>query len=179
MSKTAADDSKFSNSLPQLGDDGAQPVSVPATPGGKEVEPGGVSPEQSYIDEGKLVAQIETTSDELDKKALEVVEKELKDVKASQPQPNIPPDLEDAGVINPQQEADKVVKDGTSISLPIDEAHYKKGLSDSAGGRFYRDEKVVVGSRGIVALAQWVKRIIAIAHQKAMKVVFRKGGKEG
>lgn len=171
MSKTAVDDTRLSGSLPQVGDN--QPVSKPVSTG-KEGEPAAVSVDQSYIDEGKLVAQIETTSEELDKKALEVVEKELKDVQASQPQPTIPPDLEDAGVINPQQEADKVVKDGTSISLPIDETDYKKGLSTSPGGRWYRNEKVVVGAKGFVALALWVKRVISKAHQKAMKVVWRK-----
>lgn len=172
MSKTAVDDSKLSGSLPQVGDDQPLPVGKPIF-AGKEGEPV-VSAEQSYIDEGKLVAQIETTSEELDKKALEVVEKELKDVQASQPLPTIPPDLEDAGVINPQQEADKVVKDGTSFSLPIDETEYKKGLSSKVGGRWYSNEKVIVGSKGIVALALWVKRVIGKAHRKAMKVVWRR-----
>ncbi len=178
MSKTATDNPNLSNSLPQLGDNAAQPT-VPAVPGGKEVEPVGVSAEQSYIDEGKLVAQIETTSEELDKKALEVVEHELKEVRASHPQPNIPPDVEDAGVFNPQQEADNIVKNGTSISLPIEETEYKIGLTEGAGGRWYRYDKVVVGSRGIVALAIWVKRAVLKAHKKAMRVVFRKGGQEG
>jgi hypothetical protein len=172
MSKTAIDDSKLSRSLPQVGDNQFQPVSKPVS-AGKEGEPF-VSAEQSYIDEGKLVAQIETTSEELDKKAIEVVEKELKDVQASQPQPNIPPDLEDAGVINPQQEADKVIKDGTTISLPIDETEYKKGLSESAKGRWDNQTKGVVGVSSLVALAQWVKRIVDKAHQKAMKVVWRR-----
>ncbi len=178
MSKTAVDNSKLANSLPQLGDDITPPISTPIAPGGKEGEPM-VSAEQSYIDEGKLVAQIETTSEELDKKALEMIEKELKDVQASQPQPKIPPDLEDAGVISPEEEADKVVKNGTTIDLPIDEVEYKKGLSEAAGGKWYNQEKVVVGSRGIVAFALWVKRAIGKAHRKAMKVVFRKGGDKG
>jgi len=187
MSKTAVDTTKLANSLPQLGDDSAQSAivssddgagqrgSILVYPGGKEGEPT-VSAEQSYIDEGKLVVQIETTSDELDKKALEVVEKELHDVQASQPQPKIPPDLEDAGVVNPQQEADKVIKEGTSLSLPIDETEYKQGLSGKADGRWLGQEKVVIGSNSFVALALWVKRMIGRAHQKAMKVVFRKGG---
>lgn len=175
MSKTATDDPNLSNSLPQLGDDAAQ-ATVPAMPGGKEAEPVGISAEQSYIDEGKLVAQIETTSEELDKKALEVVEHELKEVRASHPQPIIPPDVEDAGVFNPQQEADNVVKNGSNILLPIDEAEYKKAMKEAPGGRWYRYDKVIVGSRGIVALALWAKRMISKAHKKAMKVVFRKGG---
>lgn|SRR3989344_4648440 len=175
MSKTAVDDTKLSGSLPQVGDNQPQQPAGKPVSTGKEGEPA-MSAEQSYIDEGKLVAQIETTSEELDKKALEVVEKELKDVQASQPQPNIPPDLEDAGVINPQQEADKVVKDGTTISLPIDEMEYKKGLSQSAKGRFDNQTKGVVGVASLVALAQWVKRIIARAHKKTMNIVFKKGG---
>lgn len=186
MTKTAIYNSKLSNSLPQIGDDpgtaddnnqpvSAQPASQVSKPqsSGKEGEPT-ISAEQSYIDEGKLVAQIETTSEELDKKALEVVEKELKDVQASYPQPNIPPDVEDAGVVSPQQEADNVVKNGTTISLPIDEHEFKKGLSERASGKWDNQAKEVVGVSSLVALAQWVKRIVARAHKKTMNVVFRK-----
>lgn len=165
-------------SLPQISDDQGAQVPVGGVPrGGKEIEP--PTPADSFAEEGKLVAQIETRAEELDQKALEVVEKELKDVRAGYPQPKIPPDVEDAGVVNPQEEADKVVKEGSTLDLPISEDEYKKGSSQSAKGRWYSQEKEVVGVNSLVALALWVKRLIGRAHKKAMKIVFRKGGKEG
>lgn len=177
--KTAvkADDPRAS-SLPQIGDDRSAQAPVGGGPrGAKEAE--AAASADSFTEEGKLVAQIETRAEELDQKALEVVEKELKEVRAGAPQPKIPPDVEDAGVVNPQQEADKVVKEGPTLNLPIDEQTYKKGSKQGAKGRWYWQEKEVVGVSSLVALAMWVKRLIGRAHKKAMKVIFRKGGEKG
>lgn len=179
MTKTAADDSVLSASLPQVGpvvklksstDDKASNLGK----GGKEAEPAGTATE-SFAEEKELIAQIETTAEELDKKAIEVVEKELSDVKASQPAPKLPPDVEDAGVVNPQEEADNVIKNGPTLNLPISELEYKQGLKTGAKGRWYRQEKEMVGVKGILALALWVGRLVKRAHKKAVSVIFRKG----
>lgn len=177
MPKTVikADDPRAS-SLPQIGDDTSTQAQVGVPRGAKETE--AASTADSFAEEGKLVAQIETRAEELDQKALEVVEKELKEVQAGAPQPKIPPDVEDAGVINPQQEADKVVKEGPTLDLPIDQETYKRASKQGADGRWYWQEKEVVGVPALVALALWIKRLIGKAHKKAMKVIFKKGDRE-
>lgn len=174
MKKSAAkSDDPRASSLPQISDDQSAQAPVAGVPrGGKEIE--SPASADSFAQEGKLVAQIETRAEELDQKALEVVEKELKDVQAGHPQPKIPPDVEDAGVVNPQEEADKVVKEGSTLELPISEDEYKKGSKQSVKGRWYSQEKEVVGVNGLIALALLVKRLIEKAHKKAMKVIFRK-----
>ena len=159
------------SSLPQIGDTAQAGAGTVRT--GKEGEPKATG-KDVFEEEGKLVAKIETRAEELDKSALEVVEKELHDVQAGYPAPKIPPDLEDAGVINPQEEADKVIKTGSTLDLPISEEEYKRGKGQSVKGRWYSQEKEVVGVSSLVALALWVKRLIGRAHKKTMKVIFRK-----
>ncbi|MBI3342211.1 hypothetical protein HY024_03755 [Candidatus Curtissbacteria bacterium] len=169
---TADPNSNLANSLPQIGDN-LQPV-VPTVPHGtKEGEP--ASTEASdFAEEAKLVAQIETTSEEVDKKALEVIEKELAGVKAAHPPPTIPPDLEDAGVKDPAQEAEKVVREGPSIDVPVTEDTYQQGLKTDFKGKWYYQEKEVVGVKSLAALALWVKRLVLRAHTHTMRVIFGK-----
>lgn len=177
MKHTADPNSKQNASLPQISDK-AVPTADPVTPtsgNAKEWEPRGGEP-ASFAEESKLVAQIESTSEAIDQKALEAVERELSGVKASYPQPTIPPDLEDAGVIDPTQEANKVLEEGPTMDLPLSENKYKEGLKTPAKGKWYYTEREVVGVRSIVAMALWVKRLIGRAHRHAMRVVFRKGG---
>lgn len=174
MDDAADPNSNLNNSLPQVGDNQNPPASpVSAPQGAKEGQPA-TTESADFAEEAKLVAQIESTSEEVDQKALEVIEKELSDVKAASPKPVIPPDLEDAGVKDPQQEASRVLEQGPSISVPVSEETYQKGLKTSAKGKWYYQEKEVVGVSSLAALALWVKRLVARAHKHAMRIIFGK-----
>lgn len=139
------------------------PVAVPKV---KEQEPYGA-------EENKMMAEIKTTSEAIDKEALEKVREVFDEVKHAQPKPVIPPDVEDAGIVHPETEAEKIVAEGTTLVLPIDERTYEKGLHMKVAGAVVGG--VVKGVSSLAVLAMWVGRIIKLAHKHMMKVVFRKG----
>ena len=124
-------------------------------------------------EEAKMMAEIKTTSEAIDKEALEKVQEAFGDIKQAQPKPVIPPDVEDAGVVHPESEAEKVVSQGTTLVLPIDEKTYEKGLHMKVAGAVAGG--VVKGVSSLAVLAMWVKRIIKLAHKHMMKVIFKKG----
>lgn len=172
-SANQASPSIVNDSLPQITDDAANQAS-PSIGGSKESEPVPSSAGDSFAEEEKLIAQIRGAEEVVDKEAIAIVEKELSGIKQSHPQPSLPPDVEDAGVISPQEEADKVVTQGPSISLPIDENDYKKGKDMPAKGKWQYYEKEVVGVKSLVAMALWVTRVVKLAHKHAKRVIFRK-----
>lgn len=133
----------------------------------KEHEPGG-----SRSDEDKLMAEIRAVSETDDQRHLESVQDLIKDAKRAEPEPQLPPDVEDAGVISPVIEAEKVISEGTTLELPIDEEAYKRGLHVKVAGAVV--DKAVVGVSGLTALAMWVARLIKKAHKHTMRVVFRR-----
>lgn len=172
MKNITAKKTPLNNSLPPLGANDPQVSgSVTAT---KESEPAAATPVDSFAEEKKLIAQIRSAEDVVDKEAIAIVEKEISDIKQSHPQPKLPPDVEDAGVISPQAEADKVITDGPSLTLPIDEQVYKMGHSMPAKGKWHYYEKEVVGVKSLVAMALWVARLIKVAHKHAKKIIFKK-----
>lgn len=142
---------------------------VPAGAGGlgKEQEP-----TVSFEDEAKIVAEIQDRSAAIDREAIERVRAEIPESKQAMPEPELAPDLEDAGVESPQKEADRVILQGASLNLPISEDEYEQGLKTKFGGKTF--DKSFVGVSSFIALSMWVGRLIKMAHKHAMKVVFRK-----
>lgn len=128
--------------------------------------------EQEPKSEDAMMAEIKTTSEVIDREMEAKVRESLAEAKRPVPEPELKPDVADAGVIHPQAEAEKVVTEGGTLTLPIDEATYKRGLHMRVAGAV-RD-KVVVGIGSLAALAMWVARVIKMAHKHTMKVIFRK-----
>jgi len=124
-------------------------------------------------EEDKIVAEIKTRAEALTSEALESVRTSIQEARLATPEPKIPPEIADTGIKAPQEEADKVVTEGSTIKLPITEQEYKVGLHQKIKGAVV--DKVVIGASSLFALAAWVGRIIKIAHKHTMRVIFRKG----
>lgn len=137
------------------------------------VATGRVSKEQETVsNEDKIMAEIRTTAEAYDKQKLGEVEALIKEAKRAQVEPQIPPDVEDAGVVSPQTEAEKVVQMGSTLELPVSEEAYNRGLHKKVVGAVV--DKVVVGVSSLAALAMWIGRLLRIAHKHAMKVIWRR-----
>jgi hypothetical protein len=150
-------------------DDDQIAAQTPTGVANKELEP-----QEARAAEGKLMAEIKSTQDRVDQQALAELQEQV-DAAIAHPEPELPPDLVDTGVIRPEKEAEKVISDGTTLNLPIDEDEYRKGTKTNVSGTV--SNKSVIGVSSLVALAMWIGRLIKIAHKKTMRVVFRK--KEG
>lgn len=137
----------------------------------KEQEPSAAAQAQ----EDKLMAEIVSTSEAMDAEALSKLKKEAPEIKRAQPQPELKPDVEDAGVKIPEEDADRVVRQGTTLNLPVSEDVYKKGQHTKVSGKIEGapGQKIVTGVSSIAALVIWVGRLFKLAHKHAMKVVFR------
>lgn len=162
---TKTDDGKLQSRLPPtlpVTDSGA-----PVVPRVKEQEavPGGKS-------EDELMVEISTTSEALDRKHEAEIKEAIAEARRAVPEPVVPPDVEDAGVISPTAAAEEVVVRGTTIEMPISEASYKAGLHAKVTG-VVRD-KVVVGVSSLAALAMWIGRLIKMAPKHMMRVIFKK-----
>jgi len=134
-------------------------------PKAKEQEPSGEKRDETL---GELIQQVESH----DKEAAEKVSGEIEEARQSLPEIEIPPDVADAGVKSPGQEAGEVVKKGPTFEAPITEEEMNKGLHQKVVGKVVN--KVVVGVSGFFALATWVARMVKVAHKHTMRVVFRK-----
>lgn len=148
----------------------SQPQSLPK--GGsfpKEQEPAA-----AHQEEAKILSEIVKSSEAVDEQAEQELVKAISEVRLSTPEPNIPPDVADSGVKSANQEAKEVITKGTTITLPIEESEYKRGLHLKIKTAVVN--KVVYGTSSLFALATWVGKIIKFAHKHAMRVVFRRGG---
>ena len=140
----------------------------PIVPKAKEQEPSGEKRDETL---GELIQQVESH----DKEQIEKVSAEIgKEARQSIPEIEIPPDVLDAGVKSPGQEAAEVVKKGPTIEVPITEEEMNTGLHQKVTAKVVN--KVVVGVSGLFALATWVARMVKVAHKHTMRVVFRKEG---
>lgn len=139
----------------------------------KEQEPA-TSEMAAEAEEDKLMTEIRTTAEGADRQALEAIQASIKDAKRAHFEPELPPDVEDAGVVSPTKKAEEVVARGTTIELGTSEQVYKQGLHAKIAGHVAN--KVVVGVSSLAALAMWIGRLIKVAHKHTMKVIF-KGGK--
>lgn len=155
--------------IPKDNLDHANPAALPTLGKGKEQESASLSKE-----EDEIIAQITTTAEAMDQEMEARVKEQLTEAKLAHPKPEIPPDVEDAGVRHPETDAQKVVRDGPTLNVNVDEGTYKKGLHQKVAGAV--KDKVVVGVSSLAALAMWVGRLIKMAHKHTMKVVFRKKG---
>lgn len=143
----------------------------PVSPKAKELEPAAENKGEDLVG---LIQEVES----YDHEAAEKVSGEIKEARQSVPEIEIPPDVADAGVKSPGQEAADVVKKGPTIEIPITEEEMNKGLHQKVSGKVVN--KVVVGVFGLFALATWVARMVKIAHKHTMRVVFRKAaGSDG
>lgn len=138
----------------------AEPVSRP-----KEQEPENVD---------TALAQIQ----ERERESTEVAEREItealgKEIKVKDHEPEIPADVEEAGVKSPEKEASEVLKKGPTINLPTTEEIYKKGQHTKITSKVTL-KKEVWGVSGIVALAIYVGRMIKKATHHGKKYFFRK-----
>lgn len=167
-SKTSQDDLKNQQ--------GPQGPGVSNQKGSKEHEP--VKSEASAAaEEEKLMAEIRTTAESADKQALEALQSSMADIKRGEVEPELPPDVEDAGVVSPTKAAEEVVVKGPTIVLPIDEKEYEQGLKTQVSGKV-DEENSVLGVSAVAALAIWVGRLFKLAHKHTMKIIFKKDGKK-
>ena len=134
-------------------------------PKAKEQEPSGEKRDETL---SELIQQVESH----DKEAAEKVSGEIEEARQSLPEIEIPPDVADAGVKSPGQEAAEVVKKGPTIEVPMTEEEMNKGLHQKVAGKVVN--RVVVGVSGLFALATWVARLVKVAHKHTMRVVFKR-----
>lgn len=165
--KASLNDDALNPSLPQV-----QPVTTPSGRGAKENEPSGAA---IAAEEAKLMKDILEAAEVQRERDLAPVLKEVKDAKLAHPKVELPPDVEDAGIVEPEEEASKVVTNGPTLNLPISESQYEQGLKTGASGKWHAAEREVVGVKSLLALALWVGRLIKRAHRHTMRVVFKKG----
>lgn len=137
----------------------------------KEQEP--ESEKAARAEEEKLMAQIRTTAETADRQALEAIQATVVEAKRGHFEPELAPDVEDAGVVVPVKKAEEVVQKGTTIELSTTEQTYKTGLSKKIAGHV--KDKVVTGVSSLAAMAIWIGRLLKMAHKHTMRVVFRKG----
>lgn len=137
----------------------------PVSPKPKEQEPASEKTGEGLVE---LIRDVESH----DKEAAEKVSGEIKEARQSVPEIEIPPDVADAGVRSPGQDAQDVIKKGPTIEVPITEEEMNKGLHQKVGGKVVN--KVVVGVSGLFALATWVARMVKVAHKHTMRIVFRR-----
>ncbi|MDO8486753.1 MAG: hypothetical protein Q7S45_00455 [Candidatus Curtissbacteria bacterium] len=137
-------------------------------PRAKEQEPA-----DGRAQEAAAITEIREVSDSHDKEALRLVRESMPETVAGLPKIEIPPDVADAGVMSPEQEAEEVLTSGPIINIDILEKEYKEGLKMRADGKTDH-EKTVFGTASLVALALWVGRMMKLAHKHTMRIVFRK-----
>ena len=126
----------------------------------------------SREEEDKIMAEITTRAEAADQEMEARVLETFPEARRPVPEPKMAPDVEDAGVVHPPLEAQKVVTRGSTLDLPISEQTYKQGLHVKIAGAVVN--KVVVGVSSLAALALWIGRLMKMAHKQAMRVVFRK-----
>lgn len=147
----------------------AQPQSAPKA---KEQEPAPMKL-TAEAEEAKLMAEIRTTAETADKQALEAIQSSVKEAKRAHFEPELPPDVEDAGVVNPTKRAEEVVTSGTTIEVGTSESVYQKGLAAQVKGKT-DDKKNVSGVASLAVFAIWIGRLLKMAHKHALRVIFRK-----
>lgn len=167
QNKTVKDDRSHVNpsALPSLGN------TPSSSSKGKELE----SSDSLRKEEDRVMAEITTTADAIDREAIAKARESFPEIKQAVPEPELKPDVEDAGVKVPSVDAEDVITSGPTIELGTSENIYKKGLGMKVTGRVVGSvgNKIVVGVSSLAALAMWVGRMVKMAHKHAMKVVFR------
>lgn len=139
----------------------------------EEVSAGSVAREkEARATEKKMLSEIVKSHEATDKQAEQLLQEQLSEARLAQPEPSVPFEIADVGMVSPQEAADEVVKGGTSITLPISEEGYKRGLHLRVAGAVV--DKVVVGASSLAALALWVGKVVKFAHKHTLRVIFKK-----
>lgn len=129
-------------------------------------------PNAGARDPGESILEVKSREEASDRQAAEALKGALNEAKRAAPEPELPPDVEDAGVKSPQKEADDVIARGSTLVLGVSEEGYEKGRRTKVRGTVVRG--AIVGVSSISALAIWVGRMIRVAHRHTKKIVFRK-----
>lgn len=138
----------------------AEPVS---TRSGKEMD--------NFQSEEKLLAEVVNKSHEADRDAEKKVQQEIGEARLAKPEINMADDVLASGVRSPQKDANDVISDGSTLTLPIGEKEYKSGSAVAVSGKSDR-ERDVVGVSSISALVMFIGRIIKSAHKHAKRIIF-------
>ena len=143
---------------------------IPAASGiSKEVE---LAAEKSQFEQEKqLIETIVKRSDEIDKHLQEKVQGDITEARLSRPEPEISEDLDEVGLKAPLNDANDLLKKGTTIEIPYDEEKIEQGLHTRIVGKMVNN--AVIGVSSLAGLAMWALRIIKIAHKRALQVIFR------
>lgn len=113
----------------------------------------------------------------LDEQALKAVEADVEGAKLKEPTPRVGADIS-MHLKSPQEEADNVVKTGTTISLGVTKEEYNEGQKEKVEVKKDWATLVYWGPKSLIAAVIRAGRLIKIAHSHAMKVVFGKSNKE-
>lgn len=157
---------------PIIDDQTAQVQAAGTGRSAKEQEPGAAAT-SAFEEEEKLMESIKTTAETADRQALEALQGTLAETKRATFEPELPPDVEDAGVVNPIKAAEEVVKNGTTVELPVSEKEYDLAKKTKVSGKS-DIKRNVFGVSSLAAMAIWVGKMLKKAHRHTMKVVFKK-----
>lgn len=153
------------NSPPaDLPDDSIGPV---GSSGNKEQEPTQAQREE----EAAMISEIKSVSEAQDKEALEKVLSTVPEAKAAVFDPELSPEVKEMGVVNPTEEANDVVRQGSTLNLNFSENEYQEGKKTKVVGSV--SDKSIIGVSSLAALGIMIGRLIKMAHKHAMKIVFR------
>lgn len=177
QSKSASDDDQVKS--PPADDKKGVPVDTVPAPA-KEQEPAQASEQEpQHVQEADVLKEVQEREKEATQEAERKVREDIgEEAKLREPEPEIPPDVADAGVKSPEKEASDVAAKGSTIDLPITEQEYEEGKHEKVMAKVTQ-KKEVYGVKSIVALAIWIGRAIKKVAHHGKKFVFRKGGDTG
>src|SRR3989344_5832528 len=93
----------------------AQPLAPPVDKGGavkaKEQEP---TSQEVKAEEEKIISEVIRTSEAADKQAEKEIQSAISEARLAMPEPKLAPDVADSGVKVPQEQADEVIRSGTT-----------------------------------------------------------------
>lgn len=116
------------------------------------------------------------TQKEADRQAEKEIQEAIgKEGRLKEPEAQIPPDVEDAGVVSPEKEASETLSKDSTFEMPITEDEFKLGEHAKLNAKV-TEKKEVWGVASLVALALLVGRLIKIAHHHMKKISFKKEG---
>jgi len=113
----------------------------------------------------------------LDEQALKAISGEIEGARLKEPTPKVGADIS-MHLKSPQEEADNVVKQGSTISVGVTQEEYEEGNKEKVEVKKDWTTLVYWGPKSLVAAVIRAGRLIKIAHTHALKVVFRKSNKE-
>lgn len=169
--KKSAVKSQTDNSKVKPDDQGLSQVAdqVPVKPVSKPVKE-----QEPAVSAETALAEIQEREKEAAQEAERKIQKELgQEARLREPEPVIPPDVKDAGVISPEEAATETIDKGATINLPVSENTYEEGKHTKITAKVTQ-KREVYGIKSIIALALFVGKLIKLAHHHAKRIVFKK-----